>query len=89
MKTITKVGLGCLGALGAWLLTFLILLRFNLAYFQVLAFALLIPGLVAGTRGGRRTPWLRSAWPQRRASARSWTSTSWRTASWRWSMTAA
>ena len=39
-----------LGALGAWLLNFLILLRFNLAYFQVLAFALLIPGLVAGVR---------------------------------------
>ena len=39
-----------LGALGAWLLNFLILLRFNLAYFQVLAFALLIPGLVAGLR---------------------------------------
>ena len=39
-----------LGALGAWLLNILILLRFNLAYFQVLAFALLIPGLVAGVR---------------------------------------
>ena len=39
-----------LGALGAWLLNFLVLIRFNLAYFQVLAFALLIPGLVAGLR---------------------------------------
>lgn len=39
-----------LGSLGAWLMNFLILVRFNLAYFQVLAFALLIPGLVAGVR---------------------------------------
>lgn len=39
-----------LGTLGAWLLNFLVLIRFNLTYFQVLAFALLIPGLVAGLR---------------------------------------
>ena len=36
-----------LGVLGGWLLNFLVLLRFGLTYFQVLAFALLIPGLVA------------------------------------------
>lgn len=36
-----------LGVLGAWLLNFLVLIRFGLAYFQVLAFSLLIPGLVA------------------------------------------
>ena len=40
-----------LGALSSWLLNFLLLVRFNLAYFQVLAFSLLIPGLVAGVRG--------------------------------------
>ena len=39
-----------LGVLGGWLLNFLILLRFGLTHFQVLAFALLIPGLVAGLR---------------------------------------
>ena len=39
-----------LGVLGGWLLNFLVLLRFGLTYFQVLAFALLIPGLVAGLR---------------------------------------
>lgn len=39
-----------LGALGAWLLDFLLLSRFGLAYFQVLAFSLLIPALVAGLR---------------------------------------
>ena len=39
-----------LGVLFAWLLNFLVLLRFGLTYFQVLAFALLIPGLVAGLR---------------------------------------
>ena len=39
-----------IGALASWLLNFLILIRFNLAYFQVLAFSLLIPGLVAGVR---------------------------------------
>ena len=39
-----------LGALASWLLNFLILVRFNLAHFQVLAFSLLIPGLVAGVR---------------------------------------
>lgn len=39
-----------LGALGAWLLNFLVLVRFNLTYLQVLAFSLLIPGLVAGLR---------------------------------------
>ena len=39
-----------LGALASWLLNFLILIRFNLAYFHVLAFSLLIPGLVAGVR---------------------------------------
>ena len=40
-----------LGVLASWLLNFLLLVRFNLAYFQVLAFSLLIPGLVAGVRG--------------------------------------
>ena len=39
-----------LGVLGAWLLNFLVLIRFGLAYFQVLAFSLLIPGLVAVLR---------------------------------------
>ena len=39
-----------LGVLGGWLLNFFILTRFGLAYFQVLAFALLIPALVAGLR---------------------------------------
>lgn len=39
-----------LGALSGWLLNLLVLTRFGLAYFQVLAFALLIPGLVAGLR---------------------------------------
>ena len=39
-----------LGVLGGWLLNFLVLLRFGLTHFQVLAFALLIPGLVAGLR---------------------------------------
>ena len=39
-----------LGTLGAWLLNFLVLVRFNLTYLQVLAFSLLIPGLVAGLR---------------------------------------
>ena len=39
-----------LGVLGGWLHNFLVLLRFGLTYFQVLAFALLIPGLVAGLR---------------------------------------
>ena len=39
-----------IGALASWLLNFLILVRFNLTYFQVLAFSLLIPGLVAGVR---------------------------------------
>ena len=33
-----------------WLLNFLVLLRFGLTHFQVLAFARLIPGLVAGLR---------------------------------------
>ena len=44
-----------LGTLGAWLLNFLVLVRFDLTYFQVLAFALLIPGLVTGLRGFFRT----------------------------------
>ena len=39
-----------LGALSSWLLNFLVLIRFGLTHFQVLAFALLIPGLVAGVR---------------------------------------
>ena len=39
-----------LGVLGGWLLNFLVLLRFGLTHFQVLAFALLIPGLGAGLR---------------------------------------
>ena len=39
-----------LGALGAWLLNYLVLLRFDWTHFQVLAFSLLIPGLVAGLR---------------------------------------
>ena len=39
-----------LGVLGGWLLNFLVLLRFGLTHFQVLTFALLIPGLVAGLR---------------------------------------
>lgn len=39
-----------LGSLGAWFINFVLLIRFNLAYLQVLAFALLIPGLVAGVR---------------------------------------
>ncbi len=39
-----------LGVLGAWLLNFLVLIRFGLAYFQVLAFSLLIPGLVTVLR---------------------------------------
>ena len=39
-----------LGTLAAWLLDFLILTRYNLAHFRVLAFALLIPALVAGVR---------------------------------------
>lgn len=39
-----------LGGLGGWLLNFLILIRLGLVHFQVLAFALLIPGLVAGLR---------------------------------------
>lgn len=39
-----------LGALCAWLLNFLILTRFGLTCFQVLAFSLLIPALVAGLR---------------------------------------
>ena len=36
-----------LGALGAWLINVLVLTQFNLTHFQVLAFSLLIPGLVA------------------------------------------
>ena len=39
-----------LGALGAWLLNYLVLLRYGLTHFQVLAFALLVPGLVAALR---------------------------------------
>lgn len=39
-----------LGALGAWLLDFFVLTRFGLAHFQLLAFSLLIPGLVAALR---------------------------------------
>lgn len=39
-----------LGALAAWLLNYLVLIRFGLTCFQVLAFSLLIPGLVAGLR---------------------------------------
>ena len=39
-----------LGALGAWLINFLLLTRFGWEEFQVLAFSLLIPGLVAGLR---------------------------------------
>ena len=39
-----------LGALSSWLLNFLVLIRFGLTHFQVLAFALLIPGLVAALR---------------------------------------
>ncbi len=39
-----------LGVLFGWLLNFLVLTRFNLVHFQVLAFSLLIPGLVAGLR---------------------------------------
>ena len=39
-----------LGALCAWLLDYLILGRFGLQYFRLLAFALLIPGLVAALR---------------------------------------
>ena len=39
-----------LGALASWLLNFLVLIRFDMTYFQVLAFSLLIPGLVAGVR---------------------------------------
>ena len=39
-----------LGALAGWLLNFLVLSRFGLGYFQVLAFALLIPSIVAGLR---------------------------------------
>ena len=44
-----------LGALGAWLLNYLVLIRFGLTYFQVLAFSLLIPGLVATLRGFLKT----------------------------------
>ena len=36
-----------LGALGAWLINVLVLTQFNLTHFQVLAFSLLLPGLVA------------------------------------------
>jgi len=36
-----------LGSLGAWLLNFFVLTRFGLSHFQVLAFSLLVPGLVA------------------------------------------
>ena len=39
-----------LGVLFGWLLNFLVLTRFNLVHFQVLAISLLIPGLVAGLR---------------------------------------
>ena len=39
-----------LGALGAWLINFLLLTRFGWEEFQVLAFSLLIPGLVAVLR---------------------------------------
>lgn len=39
-----------LGALGGWLLNTLFLVRFDLVHFQLLAFSLLIPGLVAGLR---------------------------------------
>ena len=39
-----------LGALGAGLLNYLVLLRYGLTHFQVLAFALLVPGLVAALR---------------------------------------
>jgi len=39
-----------LGALAGWLLNFLVLSRFGLGSFQVLAFALLIPSIVAGLR---------------------------------------
>ena len=39
-----------LGALGAWLINFLLLTRFGWEEFQVLAFSLLIPGLVAFLR---------------------------------------
>ena len=39
-----------LGVLGGWLLNFLVLLRFGWTHFQLLAFSLLIPGLVAGLR---------------------------------------
>ena len=39
-----------LGVLFAWLLNFLVLLRFGWTHFQLLAFSLLIPGLVAGLR---------------------------------------
>jgi len=40
-----------LGALGAWLLDYLVLSQMGWQHFRVLAFALLIPGLVAGLRG--------------------------------------
>lgn len=44
-----------LGALGAWLMDYFVLGRFGWQHFRVLAFALLIPGLVAGLRAFLRT----------------------------------
>lgn len=39
-----------LGTLCAWLFNFFVLIRFGWSHFQVLAFSLLVPGLVAGLR---------------------------------------
>ena len=39
-----------LGSLGAWLMDYFLLSRFGWQHFRVLAFSLLIPGLVAGLR---------------------------------------